>query len=202
MCNDFRLKSGVHYLIETFRQTGLPLQFPQGLPNVEPREDVKITDRSPIVRIGPTGDPALEVLRWSWPSPQGKPVYNFRAEGRRFPAGRCLILADGFYEFTTPEDPKQKRKDKWLFTLKDHEVFAIAGVWRAAAAKGEDAFTMLTVEPGADIAPYHDRQVVVLSPPQWSAWLGHAPNEAELLMPAAAGSLEVQAVTPGAGSLI
>ena len=55
--------------------------------------------------------------RWSWPGAGGKPVYNFRSDGREFPSGRCLILTDGFYEFTAPADPKQKRKDRWLFTL-------------------------------------------------------------------------------------
>ncbi len=37
----------------------------------------------------------------------GKPVYNFRSEGREFASGRCLIPADGFYEFTGPADKKK-----------------------------------------------------------------------------------------------
>jgi putative SOS response-associated peptidase YedK len=55
--------------------------------------------------------------RWSWPG-HGKPVYNFRSDGREFRSGRCLIPADGFYEFTNPPDKTKKRKDKWLFTKK------------------------------------------------------------------------------------
>ena len=50
-----------------------------------------------------------------------------------------LIIADGFYEFTEPEDIKQKRKTKWLFTMRDHDWFCIAGIWRSTA-EGE-AFT-------------------------------------------------------------
>ena len=89
----------------------------------------------------------LIVRRWSWPGPTGKPVYNFRSEGREFPSGRCLIIADGFYEFTAPADPKQKRKDRWLFASADGEMLGIAGLVRAHPQIGE-AFTMLTTEPG------------------------------------------------------
>ena len=59
------------------------------------------------------------------------PVYNFRSEGREFASGRCLIPADGFYEFTGPADKKKKRKDKWLFTKKGEPWFCIAGIWRS-----------------------------------------------------------------------
>jgi len=41
-------------------------------------------------------------------------VYNFRSEGSEFASGRCLIPADGFYEFTESPDKKKKRKDKWV----------------------------------------------------------------------------------------
>ncbi|MER8555229.1 SOS response-associated peptidase family protein [Mesorhizobium sp. M0977] len=99
--------------------------------------------------------------RWSWPGPNKRPVYNFRSEGREFSSNRCLIVADGFYEFTDPEDPKKKRKDKWLFTKKEEPIFCIAGIWREMPGVGE-AFTMLTMEPGPDIAPYHDRRIVIL----------------------------------------
>ncbi len=67
-----------------------------------------------------------------------------------------LIIADGFYKFTDPNDKKKKRKDKWLFTKKGEPWFCVAGIWRANKDVGE-AFTMLTMEPGPDIAPYYDR---------------------------------------------
>jgi putative SOS response-associated peptidase YedK len=108
--------------------------------------------------------------RWSWPGPTGKPVYNFRSDGREFTSGRCLIAADGFYEFTKPDDPTKKLKDKWLFTKRDEPVFCIAGIWRRTLQVGE-AFTMLTMPPGADVAPYHDRQIAMLDRRQWADWL-------------------------------
>lgn len=65
------------------------------------------------------------------------------------------------YEFTKPEDPTKKLKDKWLFTKKGEPWFCIAGIWRTDPKVGE-AFTMLTMPPGPDIAPYHDRQIAIL----------------------------------------
>src|SRR6185437_4820777 len=62
-----------------------------------------------------------------------------------FTSGRCLIIADGFYEFTTHTDPKSKRKHKWLFTKTDEPWFCIAGIWRDTGV-GE-AFTMLPPSP-------------------------------------------------------
>lgn len=55
---------------------------------------------------------------------------------------------------------------------------------------------MLTTEPGPDIAPYHSRQVVVLRPGDWAAWLSLTKPEAELLQPLPAGSLGVETVRP------
>lgn len=191
MCNDFRNTIPTRAIDEAFAQLKIPLTFPEGIPNLEPREDVRITERAPIVRRNDAGDAELLQLRWSWPAPNGKPVYNFRSEGRRFGAGRCLIPADGFYEFTGPEPPAPKRakKTKWLFTLAGEPWFCIAGLWRPSPLG--DAFTMLTTEPGPDVAPYHGRQIVVLNPANWAAWLDGAP-ETDLLRPLPAGSLKVE----------
>jgi putative SOS response-associated peptidase YedK len=185
MCNDYRLKERV-----AVEKLFVDLATPEGMPNFEPREDIRITDRAPIVRLGETGAPELVQRRWSWPGPGGRPVYNFRSEGRAFPTGRCLILADGFYEFTAHSDPKSKRKHKWLFTLKDAPWFAIAGLWRADPGVGE-AFTMLTCPPGPDVEPYHNRQVVLLSPQDCLGWLDPLGAADRFVQPLPAGSLEI-----------
>jgi putative SOS response-associated peptidase YedK len=141
---------------------------------------------------GERGAGEMVQRRWSWPGPNRKPVYNFRSDGREFPNGRCLIVADGFYEFTTPEDPKKKRKDKWLFTRKDELWFCIAGIWRASDV-GE-AFTMLTMEPGPDIAPFHDRQIAILDRARWVDWLDPSLPAKQVLHGLPAGSLVVEQV--------
>ena len=189
MCNLYQLRKGVDEIRQLFADQGLQLSFPEGVPNLEPK-DFRITDPAPIVRMGQDGL-EMVVRRWSWPAPNGKPVYNFRSDGREFGSGRCLIIADGFYEFTAPSDAKAKRKERWLFTIPGAPMLGIAGLTRTDPAVGE-AFTMLTTEPGPDVAPYHGRQIAVLPPEQWTAWLDPAVPAGELLQPLPAGSLAVQ----------
>lgn len=192
MCNLYTQTKSVDEVARVFRDLQLPIRFPEGVPNLQPR-DIAITDPGPIVRAS-EGSFELVVRRWSWPGPSGKPVYNFRSEGREFRSGRCLIVADGFYEFTAPADPKQKRKDRWLFTSCDEPLIGIAGLVREAPAIGQ-AFTMLTTEPGLDIAPYHDRQVAVLRQADWGRWLDYSSEARDLLKPLPGGSLDVRQIT-------
>ncbi len=55
---------------------------------------------------------------------------------------------------------------------------------------------MLTTAPGPDVAPYYDRQVAVLCPVDWAAWINLSAPEAELLKPLQGGSLAVETVRP------
>ena len=195
MCNDYRLRVDAATIAEDFADLKIKIRFSEGVPNIQPRDDIKITDSAPIVRAvdGAPGAGDLVQRRWSWPAPNKKPVYNFRSEGREFASGRCLILSDGFYEFTKPENPAKKLKDKWLFTKADEPWFCIAGIWRSVPDLGE-AFTMLTMEPGPDVAPYHDRQIAVLDRGDWASWLNHAVPAKDVLKRLPAGSLHVEQV--------
>ena len=193
MWNLYRLHKPVAAMVEFLRALELGMTFPDGVPNHEPR-DVRISERAPILRPAPGGVLALVQRRWSWPGPTGKPVFNYRAEGRRFPVeDRCVVLADGFYEFTAPADAKARRKDRWLFTWPPannagHDWFGIAGIVRPGPG-GEEAFALLTAPPGPDVAPYHDRQIVLLSPPDCARWLDPAVPAADLVRPLPAGTL-------------
>ena len=199
MCNLYTQTKSVDEIARIFRDLQMPLQFPEGAPNLAAR-DIAITDPGANVRgspakagAQPTTNDSYELVlrRWSWPGQNGRPVYNFRSDGREFPSGRCLIVADGFYEFTTPADPKQKRKDRWLFTAPDGSMLGIAGLVRTTADIGE-AFTMLTAEPGPDVASYHSRQVALIAQADWKAWLDHSTPARDLIGPLAPGSLTVQ----------
>ncbi len=198
MCNDYRLEVDIASVMEDFEDLKIKVDLPEGTPNVAAREDIKITDIAPIVRGAAGGGGELVNRRWSWPGygTKSKPVYNFRAEGRTFDYNRCLILADGFYEFTDPEDPKQKRLDKWLFTMRDHRWFCIAGIWRENPV-GE-AFTMLTLDAGEDVAPYHHRQIIPLPRDRWAAWLDPTVPADDVLVALPKGSLDVRRVFPQA----
>ena len=189
MCSQYQVKLPLHVVEQSFSQTRFPLRFPEGRPNIEPRDQVTIGDAAPVV-VGGEGHAELRTLKFSWKGPGGRPVFNFRSEGRRF-AGylRCLIPTSGFYEFTSPI-AGEKRKTKWLFTLKDESWF-----WLAAVAR-EGGFALLTTAPGDDVKPYHDRQVVALPPAEGEAWLTLSRPESDLLRPLETGRLDVERVFP------
>ena len=175
MCNLYRMETSSQAIIDLARRLGTTIAHPDGIPNFQPR-DIRITDRAPILRTGQGEAGRVELVerRWSWPNSYGKPLFNLRREGRSFaPTKRCVAIADGFYEYTAPADPKAKRKDRWLFTWQGAEWFGIAGIWRDHPEVGE-AFTLLTGEPGPDVAPYHGRQIVLLSPEDSLRWLDPA----------------------------
>jgi putative SOS response-associated peptidase YedK len=109
MCNEAARRASLGLIRDDFSQVGITLRFPEGLPNLASLDSIRITDTSVIVRAATPADRlAAEMVqrRWSWAGPTGKPVYNFRSEGREFrnsgTGGRCLIPLDGFYEFTDP----------------------------------------------------------------------------------------------------
>ena len=190
MCNLYRIEKNPDAIRRLFEGVQIPLTFPEGVPNIQPA-DIHITDRAPVVRWA-SDHAELVVRRWSWPSPNGKPVFNMRSDGREFPKDRCLVPLDGFYEYTAPDDPKQKRKACWLFRPAAGQEFAIAGLLRPHAQVGE-AFTLLTAPPGPDVERLHNRQIVLLPPEKWRAWLDGSAKSVELLQPTLAGSLDVAA---------
>ena len=191
MCNDYGNR--VHYseYVEAFSQIRLPLILPKAAPNLEPRDDIWPTDVAPIIRRSGEGVELAQLRRGFPPSrPKAPPVINFRSEGRRFASGRCLIPASHFFEFRGSQSPKSK----WRFTKAGEDWFCFAGLWRPAHDDGPETFTLLTTEPGPDVAPIHNRQVVVLERSDWRAWLDLTRPEAELLQSLPAGSLQVQQV--------
>lgn len=90
-------------------------------------------------------------------------------------AHRCLVVADGFYEWLKPEDPKAPRVPMH-FGLKGGEPFAFAGLWTVwSPPDGEpiDSCTIITTDANDLVAPVHDRMPVILSGPDAEdAWLG------------------------------
>jgi putative SOS response-associated peptidase YedK len=191
MCNNFGNHIAYSDYLAAFSQTRIPIKWPTFAPNLEPREDIWPTDKATVIRRLEDGTNEFVELRWSFPParPKGAPVINFRSEGRRFPVGRCLIPASHFFEFTGKKSPKTK----WKFTKVGEDWFCFAGLWRPMPAGGA-AFTLLTTEPGSDVAAIHDRQMVVLHQSEWSAWLEKSENEADLLRPLPGGSLAVEQV--------
>lgn len=195
MCASYEAQFSVTELVEAFDKARAPLLFPRGLPNIEPNDEVRPTDRSPAVRAAGPGETELIQMRFGFPPPAPKrpPVINFRSEGRQLSngssGGRALVPVSGFFEFTGDRYPKTR----WVLRGVDQPFLALAAVWRAGA--DGDAFALLTAAPGADIAPYHDRGVIPLAPDDWADWLLDRKPAADLLRPPMAGTL-VAAAAP------
>lgn len=189
MCNDFG--NGVAYstYVEEFSHLRLPLVTMAATPNLEPRDDIWPTETAPVIR---RRDDGVELVQMRWGlapgRPKAPPVINYRSEGRRFGKGRCLVPASHFFEFTGTKSPKSK----WRFTKADEDWFCFAGLWRPAQGDVPESFTLLTTEPGPDVAPMHNRQVVVLERVDWQAWLDLTRPEGELLRALPAGRLTVE----------
>jgi putative SOS response-associated peptidase YedK len=197
MCNDYGNHIPYRRYVEAFSQLKLPVFVEGNGPDLTPRDDIRIRDTAPVILRTSDGVQLTE-MTWAPRNRYRKLTFNFRSEGRSFnKSTRCLIPASWFYEFTAPKDARQKRKDKWRFTLAGSDWFCIAGLVRCDAIDGARCFTMLTTLPGPEAAPIHDRQVAVLARDDWRAWLDLTRPESWLLRPLLAGSLKVEIEPPG-----
>ncbi len=136
--------------------------------NIAPTEDILAVRRP----HAPGAAPAARVMTWGlW----GKPVINVRAETvlakpafrklAGLPSSRCLILADGFYEWLKAEDSKQP-KQPFRFTVDGGAPFAFAGLCSRGTA------AILTCAPNPLVARVHNRMPFILAgPEEEQAWL-------------------------------
>ena len=160
----------------------------------------------------------MELLRWGllphWAKDvkAGYKMINARAETLeerpayrslvRHAKHRCLVVADGYYEWQKPEDPKQPRRPMH-FSVDGGEPFCFAGLWtRWVAPDGEvvPSCTIVTCEANDLARPIHERMPVILpDPAAWEAWLDPtvaAPDARELLVPVASERMVVRPANP------
>lgn len=119
---------------------------------------------------------------WSKDAKGGAKMINARAESlldkpafrRSFEKRRCIVPADGFYEW---EKVDTKTKQPWFITRADGKPMAFAGLWESwRPTKGSDegkirSCTIITGEPNELVARLHDRMPAMLPPEAWDAWL-------------------------------
>ena len=179
---------------------------------LEPRYNIAPTQE--IAAVCNDGRLALTRLRWglipSWAKDAniGNRMINARAEtladkpSFRTPLKRrrCLILADGFYEWKAIRD--QKAKQPYYIRLKTGGVFAFAGLWDSwRSPEGGDirTATIITTRPNAVVAELHDRMPAILRSEDYERWLDPADREAgdmlECLGPYSAEAMEAYAVS-------
>jgi putative SOS response-associated peptidase YedK len=156
--------------------------------------------------------PGASCPRWAKDPKVGYKMINARVETLeerpayrglvRHARHRCLILADGYYEWQKPEDPRQPRRPLH-FSLDGGEPFCLAGLWtRWSARDGEvvPSFTIVTCGANDLARPIHDRMPVILADPEaWEAWLDPAvpaTSASELLVPASPERMVVRSANP------
>lgn len=121
-------------------------------------------------------------------------VATSRAYRDAFAKRRCLVVADGWYEWMGPRDADPKRKQPWLFTVRDGAPLMLAGIWDACETVDEGrvcSFTIVTQPAGAALNGYHDRAPVVLFGKDWRRWLDVTADVTDLLGPESAGRFDV-----------
>ncbi|NIM51911.1 MAG: hypothetical protein GTN78_05355 [Gemmatimonadales bacterium] len=155
------------------------------VPYMEPRYNIAPTKEAAAIRQQREGpEREFVLLRWglipSWAKDPsiGNRLINARSETvatkptfeHAFRYRRCLIPADGFYEWQKTERGKQPYYAK----LRDGAVFALAGLWErwlGAAQQPVETFTIITTAPNDMLRPLHNRMPVILKPGDYDRWL-------------------------------
>ncbi len=182
MCGRYSITTPGDVLAEAF---GL-----DDVPELAPRHNAAPTQALPVVRAE-GGRRRLELLRFGWNPGGGPLLINARSETAAdlpafraaFRARRCLVPADGFFEWRAL--PGVKKRQPYFLHEKAGGPLALAGLWEQTASGG--AFVILTTAPSATVARIHDRMPALLPPARIETWLDpRTPTEvlAGLLRPA------------------
>jgi putative SOS response-associated peptidase YedK len=193
MCGRFTLRAPASVVAEQFALFELPPFAPRF--NVAPSQPIA------VVRLGVVGtEPqrALAWLRWglipSWAKDPavGNRMINARSETvaekpafrTAFKRRRCLVVADGFYEWQKLGDGR--RKQPYFIRMRDDRPFALAGLWESwegADHSQLETCTILTTEANDLMRPIHDRMPVILPTEHYDAWLDVSAGDAATLTP-------------------
>ncbi|MDZ4735421.1 MAG: SOS response-associated peptidase [Rhodospirillaceae bacterium] len=184
MCGRYSLSTAPEAMRRLFQLEG-PLL------NLEPRYNVAPTQMVPVIRPRRDGGNELTMMRWglvpAWSKTgpgKGPLMINARAETvadqpafrSAFRERRCLVPADGFYEW------KKVGREKWpfRFTMSDGAPFVMAGLWETWREPGGGnlmSFTIIVTGANALVAAVHDRMPVILDGTSAATWLGGGPRE-------------------------
>ena len=184
-----------------------------GVAEIEPRWNIAPAQYIAAVRAGGDGRRALAMLHWglvpSWAKERsiGARMINARGETLRekpsfrsaYRRRRCLILADGYYEWQRSGSVKQP----FLISFTDREPFGMAGLWESwkdpAGGEPLESCCIVTTSPAASVAHVHDRMPVIIPAEARAEWLDAANTDVErldrLLVPWAAAGLVARPVS-------
>ena len=201
MCGRFTVKGtdtnkiADRFAVELEKALGNRKESAVGRYNVAPTQEVLTVRSSPEPEEAKQGEREARMMRWGliprWAKDLKVGYKMINAQAERIPESRayspligkfrhrCLIVADGFYEWMKAEDPKQPRQP-WRFTVDGGEPFAFAGICTRKEWEGEEAndegwlysATLITTQPNEVVAKVHDRMPVILpGPDAEAAWL-------------------------------
>lgn len=190
MCGRFSQSQSAGAIAQAF-QVDVPPLTPRY--NIAPTQPVATVLRTPEHQ-----DRQFRMLHWglipSWAKDKkiGARLINARAETvaekpafrSAFRKQRCLVLADGFYEWQQQENHKQKQP--FYFRFQDGRPFAFAGLWEHwEDANGDEleSCTLLTTQANELMRPIHNRMPVILDPKDYDLWLDLEMKNPELLQP-------------------
>ena len=196
MCGRYSQYSPIEKLRDAF---GVTERF-----NFPPCYNVAPTQYVPVVRFSKSkGRSELTLMRWGlvpfWAKDIeiGNKLINARAETLAEKPSfrgalkyrRCIIPADGFYEWQKQESGKQP----FNIRRRDHEPLGFAGLWEEWGEDRLHSFTIITTAANQDVKPLHDRMPVILDKADYAAWLEG--GETALLKPCPASLLEAYPVS-------
>lgn len=183
---------------------------------VRPDWNVAPTKPVPVVRVDDCGDRAVSVARWGLLPPwatspsAGARMINARAEtvatsrayAAPFARRRCLVPADGWYEWARVDG----RKQPYFLTRADGEVLALAGIWSVWTGPDGPLLTcsVLTTAAVGALAAVHERMPVLLPRQRWGPWLAPTDDPTGLLAPVDddwLAGLEIRPVGPAVGNV-
>ncbi len=170
-----------------------------------------------------TGERELVLMRWglvpffakSLEDFKGFSTFNARAETlataatwrKPFQKRRCLVPADGFYEWKALDDSKKPKKQPFAISLRSGEPFAFAGLWDAwkdPDGRWLESFAIITTEANEIMAPIHSRMPAILAPRDWPEWLDRDTERAapaHLLRPFDSGEMRTDCCNPAVGNV-
>jgi putative SOS response-associated peptidase YedK len=204
MCGRFTQASDSEIIVRVF---DLPEK-----PDLAPRYNIAPTQDVAAVREAESGARELVHLHWglipSWAKERamGARMINARAETlaekpafrSAFRARRCLIVADGFYEW----QKLGTRKQPHFVGFRDGRPFAFAGLWERWRGEGSEqveSCTIVTTEANELLAPIHDRMPVIVDPDDFALWIDPSQKDTDrlagLLRPYPPGSLQAYPVS-------